>query len=47
MQEVRGSNLCRRIIFPFFFLSFSIFFLPIDWFQFIHSDTPRIGDKAY
>ena len=26
--------------FPFFFVFFQ-FFLPIDWFQFIHSDAPR------
>ena len=28
-------------VFPFFLSFFNFFFLPTDWFQFIHSDAPR------
>ena len=45
MQEVRGSTpgkgffLLFRVVL-FCFVSFFNFFLPIDWFQFIHSNAP-------
>ena len=35
-----GFESLSENVFPFFCL-FSIFFLPTDWFQFIHSDAPR------
>ena len=42
MQEVRGSTLDREFFLffgPFCYVSFLFFnfFLPIDWFQFIHT----------
>ena len=47
MQEVRGSTPGREFFSPFLgrfvlFISFlsTFFFLPIDWFQFIHRDAP-------
>ena len=45
MQEVRGSNLCRRIFFPFFLSFFNFFFyLQTGFNLFI---VMLLGDKAY
>ena len=36
-----GFESLQENFFPFFLSFFNFFFLPTDWFQFIHSDAPR------